>query len=466
MGIDTVHPEYKTALPIVKMTRDAAKGDAAIKAGGTTYLPAEFAETDKARYAAYKNRSFFLGATKQAQKSTIGMIFRSAPDIGEELPTYLAGIAENIDGGGQSIEQIAKYSIREMEETGRVCFLADYPPLDPALTRSEEGQFGARPMLVTYAFESVINWKTTIINGSEKLSLVVLCEEVESPDAGEFDHDHVKQFRILRLRDGVYTQEVVDEEENVIVEEFAPLMAGGVAFDYIPFYIAGTENNKPDVDPPLLSDLAIINIAHYQTTADHRENLYIHGQMTLGVSTKMDWVEFQAANPNGVKVGARDGHYLGEGGSFHSVTAPESSSLRIALQDLEDQMISIGAKLITKSGQAETAEATRIKTSGEVSALDTMVNNLSDALENVLEDMLLFAGFPDVVTYRLNTQFYEDSLSPQMAAAITGFETASVISKRDARYMIRRGKIEIEEGRTDEEIEQDIALQLVDDDIV
>ena len=125
-------------------------------------------------------------------------------------------------------------------------------------------------------------------------------------------------------------------------------------------------------------------------------------------------------------------------------------------------MISVGAKLITKSGQAETAEAARIKASGEVSALDTMTNNLSDALENVLEDMLLFAGEADEVTYRLNTSFYEDSLSSDVATAITGLESTGVIAKRDARHMIRQGKIEFEEGRTDEEIDQDIALQIGD----
>ena len=461
MGIETVHPEYKLALPTVTMTRDAVKGDAAIKAKGVTYLPAEFAKTDEARYLSYKNRSFYLGMTKQAEKSTIGMIFRKSPDVGEGLPAFLESIKGNIDGAGQSIEQVAKYGAKEQEETGRIGFLADYPPLDTNLTKSEEGAVGARPLLVSYAFEAIINWKTDIINGASQLVLVVLCEKVGADDNDEFTHNEESQYRILRLRDGVYTQELVDKNGDTIEEEFSPLMAGGFPFNYIPFYIAGTENNLPSVDQPLLSDLAIVNIAHYQTTADHRENLYIHGQLTLGVSTELDAAQFEQANPKGIIVGARSGYYLGKGGSFQTATAPESSSLRVGLQDLEAQAISIGAKLVTKSGQAETAEAARIKASGEVSALDTMVNNLSDALENVLEDMLLFAGQPDEVTYRLNTQFYEDALSPQMASAITGFEMAGTIAKRDARHMIRRGKIEFEDGRTNEEIDEDIANQVV-----
>ena len=464
MGIETLHPEYKKALPVVKMTRDAASGDAAIKAGGALYLPAEFQYDENGnvteRYKVYKDRSYFLGATKQAEKSTIGMIFRQPPNIGDGLPLYIDSIKENINGAGQSIEQVAKFGASEQEEAGRICFLADYPPIDTNLTRTE--QAGARPYLISYSFESVINWKSEVIDGADKLVLVVICESVDSADNDEYSHDKVKQYRVLRLRDGIYTQELQDEAGDVITEEFAPLMAGGLPFNYIPFYIAGTENNLPSVDAPLLSDLAIINVAHYQTTADHRENLHIHGQLTLGVSTELDASEFKSANPNGIQVGARSGFYLGKGGSFQTATAPESSSLRVALQDLEAQMISVGAKLITKSGQAETAEAARIKASGEVSALDTMVNNLSDAIESVLEDMLLFAGEADTVTYRLNTSFYEDALTSDITTAITGLETAAIIAKRDARHMIRKGKIEFEDGRTDDDIDQDIAGQLSD----
>ncbi len=460
MSVSTKHPEYLEALKTVRMTRDAVKGDPAIKKGGELYLPAEFADSDTARYKAYKNRSFFLGVTKQAEKSTMGMIFRKQPDVGEGLPFYIENLQFNIDGSGQSIEQIAKFGVKEMEETGRVGLFVDYPPVDTTVTRSQEAQAGARPVIISYEFEQIINWRTTVINGIEKLSLVVLEEKILKESNTEFQHDMEKQYRILRLRDGIYTVEVQDEHENTVEEEFPPLMAGGQPFDHIPFYIPGTENNRPCVDSPLLSDLAVVNVAHYQTTADHRENLYIHGQLTLGIATKLDFNEFKQANPDGIKVGSRSGHYLGEGGSFQTATAPESSSLRVGLQDLEEQMVSIGAKLVTKSGQAETAEAARLKASGEASSLDIMVNNYSDAIELALEDMLLFVGQWEPVTYRLNTQFFEDTLTPQLAAAITGFETAGTIAKRDARYMIRKGKIEIEEGRTDEDIDLDIAGQV------
>ena len=460
MSVSTKHPEYLEALKTVRLTRDAVKGDPAIKKGGELYLPAEFADSDTARYKAYKNRSFFLGVTKQAQKSTMGMIFRKQPDVGEGLPAYLESIQFNIDGSGQSLEQVAKFGVKEMEETGRVGLFVDYPPIDTAVTRSQEAQAGARPVLISYEFEQIINWRTTVENGIEKLSLVVLEEKVLKESNTEFQHDMEKQYRILRLRDGIYTVEVLDEHGETIEDEFPPLMAGGEPFDHIPFYIPGTENNRPCVDAPLLADLAVVNIAHYQTTADHRENLYIHGQLTLGIATKLDYHQFKEANPDGIKVGSRSGHYLGEGGSFQTATAPESSSLRVGLQDLEEQMVSIGAKLVTKSGQAETAEAARLKASGEASALDIMVNNYSDAIELALEDMLFFVGQWEPVTYRLNTQFFEDTLTPQLAAAITGFETAGTIAKRDARYMIRKGKIEIEEGRTDEEIDADIAGQV------
>ena len=41
----------------------------------------------------------------------------------------------------------------------------------------------------------------------------------------------------------------------------------------------------------------------------------------------------------------------------------------------------LGARLVQRGGQAETAEAARINASAEASTLDTLVGNLSEALE-------------------------------------------------------------------------------------
>ena len=159
-------------------------------------------------------------------------------------------------------------------------------------------------------------------------------------------------------------------------------------------------------------------------------------------------------------VGARKGHFLGNNGAFHSVTAPESSILSKELIDLENKMIMIGARLIQRGGAMETAEAARINASAEASTLDNIVSNLSEALEAALEDCARFMKLdPEKVFFALNKEFWEGSIDYNMAMAVIQLGDASIVAKSDQRRMLRTGKIGIEEGRTDEEIDTEIGEQ-------
>lgn len=460
-NVSNIHPEYAAYRTTWKLTRDAAAGQVAIKAGGKDYLPG-FVPDNEERYKQYMLRAFYMNVTGRTKNSMVGMIFRKPPQY--KLPSQIEALLENIDGAGQSLEQLAKEAANNVLEAGRHVFLVDYPQATPGMSREEESRLGLRPTIASYPAESLINWRFEGVKGKQVLTLAVLLESVEKPESDEFSHDYEKKYRVLRLRDGVYTQQMYDDNGQPEGEEYMPLMAGGAPFDHIPLHIAGAEDNKPSVDMPPLYDVAIVNIAHYQTTADHRENLFIHGQVTLGISSELGWQEFKDANPDGVTVGARTGHFLGKGGAFHTATAPESNSLRGALTDLEAQMVSLGARLVQSGGQAETAEAARINASAEASVLDVMTNNLSEALEASLEDVARFMGIDQAgVEYRLNTDFWETGLDPAALGAVIQARQQGIIGPIDALHMIRTGRIQLREDRTDEQIQEDVAGTLVDD---
>jgi hypothetical protein len=461
MSVTNVHPEYSIAFPLWEKVRAALAGDQAIKNGGTKYLPAEFALTDVPRYTAYKDRSYFIPATSQAHNSMLGMVFRKPATF--ELTQGIDPLLNNINNSGSSLEQFAKYAVSEVDSVGRFAILVDFPSTEGTLTRAQMAAGNIRPFLSAYYAESLINWKTETVDGNNLLTLAVLREQVDV-SVNEFDHDFKYQYRVLRLTDGVYTQQLYNDSDTPLEEPRIILQGNGETFDHIPLHIAGAEDNGIGIDEPVLLGLAILNIAHYQTTADHRENLYIHGQLTIGVTTDMTSEQFKAANPNGVQVGARRGHFLGENGAFHTVTAPESSSLRVALQDIESQMISIGAKLIVKGGQAETAEAVRTNASAEASVLDNVVSNTSEAIKDALSDMARFLNeSPDGIEYMLNKDFYDASIGTEQVNSITGLLTARLIAPQDAMYMVRTGKIELREDRTDEDIREDIANDLLNE---
>jgi len=126
-------------------------------------------------------------------------------------------------------------------------------------------------------------------------------------------------------------------------------------------------------------------------------------------------------------------------------------------------MIMLGAQLISRGGQAQTAEAERLQAGAEASVLDSLVNDLSEDMEAAIEDAALYIGLPaDSVEYRLNTDYWEKGLDPQTFMAVVQGYTSRLYAQTDALAMIRKGKIELDSERDDDQIKQDIAESLLD----
>jgi hypothetical protein len=169
-----------------------------------------------------------------------------------------------------------------------------------------------------------------------------------------------------------------------------------------------------------------------------------------------------AQNPDGVKFGSRKG-IVTQKGSIELVQAAENNLIKEIKTAKEQEMVMLGAQLIQRGGQAETAEAARIGASAESSVLDTLVNDLSEDVEAALEDMGRFMGInPDSIEFQLNTSFFDQNLDAQTLMAIIQARDSGTIAQRDVLHMVRSGKIQIEEGRTDEQIAQDVAGALLD----
>ena len=209
-------------------------------------------------------------------------------------------------------------------------------------------------------------------------------------------------------------------------------------------------------------EIAEVNLAHYQTTADYRENLNQHGQLTLGVVSDLSYYEYAEANPNGISVGATTAHFLGKGGDFKSSSAPESSSLDKALGDMQKQMETMGAKLMTEGAQ-KTAEEARLNASSQTSILDSVVSVWNDeVLLPALQACAMYKGVdPELVSYTMNRDYYDTSINAQDAAAIVTLKDSQAIAVTDMRYMLRTGKIKLDPARTDEMIDADLASESI-----
>lgn len=472
MPVNTIHPDYTNALQRWTFVRDVVEGMDAVKKKKTTYLPATFApdtsdsstkqDADKVRYDQYIGRAYLMGVASRTCDALSGMVFRKEPIV--NIPESIQNLIENVDGSGQSVNQLAKETVTELLKTGRFGLLADYPEVPEGMTRQSEMDGGYQPYIASYPAESIINWRFEGVNGRKRLTLVVL-KEAENKATDEFSHDTQLQYRVLRLVDGVYTQTLYDTSGKESIAEYAPKMAGGKTFDYIPFHIVGSTNNYPNPDISPLYDLSVINIAHYQSTAELKENQFFSAQGTLHLDVgDMDARTFKDLNPNGVVIGRRTGLVTSGGGSATLIQGDSRQQDILATMEREEsEMVAIGARLVMRSGQAETAEASRINASAEASTLDTLVENASEAIEAALEDCGRFVGVnPEQVEFALNKQFWESGLTAQdLGAIIQG--VGKVYGAVDAIEMIKMGKIWLNPEKESEEILQQAAESFINE---
>jgi len=464
MPVDIEHPDYAYMKPIVRLVRDCSEGDPAVKLRREVYLPADFARQANGEYSdhylSYLARAYFLGVTSRTKEALVGMVFRKPPT--KEIPPAIETLLEDIDGAGRSLDQISKEMVGDLLETGKYYLLVDFPQAEPGIDAEAESRMGLRPTIAPYPFESLINWRFEALGGKQRLTLAVLRESVENTD-DEFSHDAEDRYRVLRLRDGVYTQQVYDDSGIPITEEYAPRMAGGATFDHIPLHIVGAKSNLPGKDMPPMYDIARTNIAHYQSTANVKESGYIGTQPMLHVDvgeTTLD--EWKLHNPGPLSFGNRNG-LTTKGGKLEVVQAEATDYNMTTMDKEETQMVMLGARLVQRGGQTETAEAARIEASAEASVLEVVVGNASECIEAALEDVARFLGVdPDGVFYSLNASFWESQLSAQDLQAVMQARQGGTIGGRDVLYMIRNGRIQLDPERTDDQILEESASDSLD----
>jgi len=458
MPVSTPHPKYELYKPIWSRTRDAVKGSVAVKEKKHIYLPVpdpdtldERLGTGTLRYRQYITRAVFANFTGRTKNALVGAAFRKEPAI--DIPSGLDYLINDATGDGLSLEQLAKDELANLLECGRSFLLVDYPQADEGLTREQVNLLGLKANVVPYDCEQVINWKTEAVNGRKLLTKIVLAENY-SVSADEFEHDVEVQYRVLRLRPEGYSQQIY-REEMPFTEEFFPTKSDGTRWTEIPALFVGSKNNDSTVDDAPLADIAEVNIAHYRNSADYEESCFITGQPTLFLTTSLSAEQFEESNPDGIKLGSRAGHLLGETGSA-TLLQPNANSLVLeAMKAKEQQMVAIGARIITDRGSNETAEGARIRFASENSVLGDIVGNLSSALKKCISWCGEFMGVADDVQIIINKEFYDKSVDPQLIMSMVQLMDRQIISDQDIFNRLRAAGI-IEGERTLDDVRDEL----------
>ena len=417
MSVSTEHPDYKLYKNVWAKTRDAVKGSVAIKEKKHAYLPVPDNKSlddargiETVRYKQYLKRAVFTNFTGRTKNALVGAAFRKNPMY--ELPEAVDYLNQDATGDGLSLVQLAKDELSNLMETGRSLLLVDYPQADNDLSLEDVNMLDLRASIVPYTAEQCVNWKTSVINGRRLLTLCVLAEPYFNTDL-EFSHDSDIQYRVLRLTDEGYSQQIYRDDKPV-TDEIYPRKADGSVWEEIPLIFVGSKNNDSTIDDAPLSDIADVNVAHYRNSADYEESCFITGQPSLFITHSLTSEQFEEYNPDGLILGSRAGHVLGETGSAILLQASPNNLVMEAMKAKEQAMVMIGARIITDRGGNETAEGARIRFASENSVLGDIVSNLSQGLEKAIGYVCEFMGVTGDYYFDINSEFYDKSVDPQM----------------------------------------------------
>lgn len=459
--IDFTLPEVTNAIPLWSVVRDCLDGQAAVKRKNTTYLPMPNA-TDRSpenvqRYEDYRLRGIFVNFTARTLQGMTGTVF--SKDAEAVLPKELEVMHNDVDGGSVTLDQQAKKVLSDVISIGRCGLLTDFPSVAGPVSRREILNGEIRPTIQFYFAENIINWRTSVINGLRKLTLVVLAEDYTVEDDG-FQATTAKQFRVLRLTDKIYTSQTFRKDTTGNWQEdtlITPLQANRKPFDYIPFEFVGSDNNDPGIDSCPLLDLANLNIGHYRNSADFEEMVFLLGQPTpIFTGLDKEWVETVLQGK--VLLGSNVAVSLPEGAGALLLQIKESTLAQKAMEHKERQAVALGARLVQNSTVQRTAKEAGMEEASETSLLLSSAKNVNSAYSNALRSAALFAGAvitPDI-GYHLNTDFDILRLDAPGRAQLLAEWQRGILTFTEYRSILRRvGVATLDDKDAEKELEAD-----------
>jgi hypothetical protein len=429
----------------------------------------------------------------------------------------LAEFVNDADMQGTTFSGYAKNVVGEVVGIGRAGSLIDWCG---GATSHRDGLSENRAYVSMYSAEQILNWRIERVNGRNVATLIVLSEcvmqsgnsKVENrnsnserrggePKLGmpptpylsgdEFESNSQQQIRVLRLVPGngsptrtgqdagseslltsaatghgewQYEVEIWRPKENKrksakveweLFETRVPLRLGK-PLPLIPFVFHGPRHSRPDVDRGPLSDIIAVNLDHYRLDADYKHGLHFTALPTAWVSG-FDKSASLRIGSSTAWVSETPGATAG----YLEFTGQGLTSFERAMDRDERLMAVLGSRLLQDQKKVgETAEAIRLRQSGEDSALGAIATSVSESLTQVLRwiywwnstEALPYGLSKAEVTVKLNTDFGMAGMSSQDLQAVVGAWQSGAISRDTMFELFRSGEI-LPDGRTNQDEE-------------
>lgn len=413
--VSTTSSAYDRMSPRWRLINTLLGGTEAMREAGREYTPQHVEESNEA-YERRLSRTTLLNFFEAVHDSLTSRPFRDPITLKEDVPQPLVELAEDIDLLGNHLNVFARSWFSEGLAQGLSHVLVDFPtsPREESGPRTldDDRRERLRPYWVRVAPENLI---------------------AAYSEDGQLAHVRIKEVTVER--DGFYEQTV----ERVRVLEPGTWQVyrrgqgkkwtledeGTTGLSYIPLvtFYTGKRQGEFEVKPPL-TDLAHLNISHWQSSSDQRHVLTVARFPILAVSGVTD--------VDGVRIGPNN--YLttpDPQGKWYYVehTGAAIEAGRKDLETLEDQMASHGAEFLKRRPGTQTATERALDSAESVSSLEAMALDFRDALEIALSVTADWLRLDEGGSVEMTTSFSEGEASAIKAEILLKLRAARDLSR-------------------------------------
>lgn len=431
---DFVSAAVRAQSPALTLVRDVAAGYFAVRDAGQTYLP-QHPKEENANYQIRLKRPAFFNALRRTIDGLVGMVFRTSPELGKDVPKPIVQDWENLDKEETHGDVFLKTLLADAMEAGHCAILVDYPRVaNPnKRTLADDRAQDIRPYWVHIRKEDILNFRTSRGPGGEQILEQVTLRFASHEPKGTFGDKQVVRYRVYRRTpEGIVWEiwESLQDNSKPSLTQFGTI----AKVDRIPLVgVYGRKTGYLQSVPPLL-DLACVNLLHYQTNSDYFHALHI-GLVPILTLTGVE-AGTVAVGPNALLAlpqGATATYTETSGAAFGSAVE--------ALQELKGQMAVMGLSLLQpETRAAETAEAKRLDKSEKDSALSTIARALQDAVESALAFHAQLRGLPDGGSISINSDFSGATLNAQQVQTLSDIEAKGQLSLETMWAKLQEGE--------------------------
>ena len=467
MSLQTKDKEYAQQFKLWEQVRAAIKGKYAVidivsclpSPQYKTYQAYDGMSTDQYNQAnacnkanslridSYWARGRFFNATARTTESLSGMIWSKAPEV--ELAPRIQYLNDSANGTGTDLRDTVQAVTDDVIAVGRYGLLVDMPSNGGALTLEQMQNIKLAPRFIEYKAEQIV-YSRVDENGLAEVRL----SECKLVQKKEFEWEEKAQVRRLVMLDGVYTNELYNDKDELLTSTTP--MANGSTMNEIPFQFFGSDNNDPSYSKVPMYDLANANLGHFVLDCDNRDNLHFHGQGMTNVFTSMYSEEFNMANPNGLDSGAKGVNRFNQGDKVEVLQIAATGAIPSEMERDENRMIALGAQLVQDTNTNVTLGAKEMEFGASTSTLKRIADNISSGMVNCLNWAGQFLGETGENTYQLNKEFITDELTPQMLQQHIVMVQGGVLPESTLNESARKAGLT---DKTDEELANALSNQ-------